>query len=1337
MVVCLVVAAMPCLAAGVTATLPLDRANYVRGEQVPITLLPGDAAATPTLSLRGTDGKTIAIWKGDVKSPTDLWLDSAKLAPGAYTLLVDGAETACTFRLVSPLRRSPGIQTDEGSMDKAKIDPESGVSGVFHCSADDGLTGEIFDQRLALGAMSWRNESTRPTSFVPVRDAYQVEFDRYRRRLQVVAQQCARFPAFGGTWFDWDPTGMAAGNMLYTYWQWGDQTETLRKYVKVRVDALGEDFTRRTGLKPVSREEYDRYMTYTGKRSDLPTISSAGQDALFKKGQEGNKLSPEERADIQKRLRAWTLYITNRFHDTYVGYTAALRPIDPTLTYSTSINLDHAPVYEGQYAPSAYEPLDFGYMSAWNDQVSWPDYPYQAAFSAAMIRANSPDKPIWISTSSGIGAGGMPGELLRCLGHVAGMGGQGIGTAFEGFSSLFGGMSGTAWEKIKGTPKADEILGVRDWLARFGSVFANSRPDSRVGILFSRTQTVEKRANINYGSAPWTMLYTMSRAGRTPSIVTEEMIAKGRLADYKALILMAHTVELPQEVNDALAAFVRGGGKLIADENTTVQLSGMTIAHVKFPYIFRGKPFNGGEANVTGPTSQDADVRYQTYCKPLVEALGTTGQGVLSAELDSWTTLHQLDGGQDVKYILAVNDSWNTRHTDWQGVKTTLKPTAAMSADAVVFDLTDEKQTERDPVPCDLTATTARIYAITARPAQMNVSATQSVAVGQDLGVRVGFTDPAGRPLQGVLPFQIKLTDGANTVAFDLYRATDNKGQFAWRWTVPFNAPAGQWTLVVHSQLNGQEISLPVTIPAAESPTLASAGSDPAIIRTPAPIAALLRDAKREIVIPVFPEQADLLPQAEKLVASIKALGGNARVWQNPVMITYIAGYDPDVTNERVVRGEAVGKRQVKYINGNQWDSQITGYAYGKDVLVLGIVKTVAVEPKTRNAKPTSKLETGNVLLNAALEAKLLWPAVPLGGNYPGPGRGIVQYLWSPFLYGADAIVLTATDSAGLESAISALTKIDPAQPDRFADSVQNARRELLAQWGLPRSTPQADLQGLTLSASDAKNAQNSQHLVFLRSGQWPLPKTTTESPHPPYQAVLATAKIPGFTSVVPFKTFCKDEDGFYEAANPGDESHWKTWLTWYYEMRIKLDAPESRKYRLAFQATPQLPKDQRTKFGEMVIIIDDGPELHAAPGEGWFTTQIETNPGERKIEIVPLNGASAEGTIRLITAGKPEQVVEAAPADGKWTAKVNVVSGYKTNWLRIESPSFPLASADALAPYAEQRLKLNIDNKEAAQIAPTIKMYVVNPELSKGEHVLKVRAGSVPGAIFRGMMVE
>src|SRR5262249_42777514 len=138
---------------------------------------------------------------------------------------------------------------------------ESGLTASFSLGASDMGRAGYLDVMARSGALLMVNPDTRPTSFLPA-GPNPAEIDSMSQRMILTAQANARYPNFGGFCYGWDAAGFAPGNrrMLLIYWGWGDKAEALRKYIDGVDQYQADDFTRVTGLKPVTQAEYIAYV---------------------------------------------------------------------------------------------------------------------------------------------------------------------------------------------------------------------------------------------------------------------------------------------------------------------------------------------------------------------------------------------------------------------------------------------------------------------------------------------------------------------------------------------------------------------------------------------------------------------------------------------------------------------------------------------------------------------------------------------------------------------------------------------------------------------------------------------------------------------------------------------------------------------------------------------------------------------------------------------------------------------------------------------------------------------------------------------------------------------
>lgn len=75
---------------------------------------------------------------------------------------------------------------------------------------------------------------------------------------------------------------------------------------------------------------------------------------------------------------------------------------------------------------------------------------------------------------------------------------------------------------------------------------------------------------------------TIRRAGYPAHVLHEELLPAGSLKQYKVLVVIGQTHELPPAVREAVAGFVKAGGRLLVDPSTTVRLPGAEVIGADF-----------------------------------------------------------------------------------------------------------------------------------------------------------------------------------------------------------------------------------------------------------------------------------------------------------------------------------------------------------------------------------------------------------------------------------------------------------------------------------------------------------------------------------------------------------------------------------------------------------------------------------------------------------------------------------------------------------------------------------------------------------------------------------
>jgi hypothetical protein len=1205
---------------------PLDRTAYIAGERVPLAVTGVAADAQVKIEAVNADGRVL-LYDG---KPVPLLVDTARLAPGLYTLEVNGAAVDQSLTVASSLRKSPASLQDESLPpefpDLSKVPPprkadtirqhrdavartldESGLTAAFALAASDEPRNTLLDAFARTGTLLFVNSDTRPTSFFPIGND-PAEIDGMSQRMLLTAQANGRYPNFAGFCFGWDTTGYAVGGRkgLMTYWGWGNQTDALRSYIARGDKQKTDEFTRRTGLQPVSGAEYISYLLSIGRPELAPAIDLPTKRWLEEIARHAKPLPDAERAAMEKRLDAWSQYLMGLYREAYAACAKNLRDADPSLRNTASVQVDHCAVQQGQYFPSAYEPLDLQYQSTWNDQVGGPDYAYQWLFVTGMLNMQRAGKPIWISNAlaAAHGRAPYPGKFARVAAHNLAHGGTGIGFACEAFSNVLAGMNkDTNWKAIKGKAAEQDLLAGRDFLERFAPLALAGRGDHGVGILFSKSQFSRQYAMMGFGTPQFQAFIVLTRLGYTPRFVTEDEVAAGQAKEFKALVVIGQTVPLPEAATAGISAFAQSGGKVFVDGSCSTAVPNAAKLALTFPFSIPGKPHSWSAPNMA--LGENDSLLYARWHPELARAfsaaLGDTGRALLVAKSGplAETTLMQLDGGADAKYVVAINDSYIQTQADWRQLRETLAAGAGLADTAVIYDCTDERLLGKPPVQCELAMTTVRLYAILPRELRaIGVAARQQLAAGEDLVVRADFRDAAGKPFAAALPFNLSLTRPDGRPHQEFYRATDRDGAFAMTIPLPANAPAGTWTVSVRSQLTGDVASLPVTVAAPKPAAWSSPLTDAVVVREKAAIAkALARGTK--LILPLFdsPHAAKLLAVAEKVKAVLAAQGVDVEIRQKPELTTYWLAYDPTDAqkseNARADKGETIGKIKRTTVNANDWFSALGGYRCGVPVLLLDLAG-----------------EKDNEIAEALDKAGLLWPQV--SDVFPGKGRAVVQGVHWAFGPRVNAVVIQAADADGLLAGAAALANLPD---DNLTPVIQKLKADMLRQHHVGGTPARPDPAALT--SDGLKTVQAPRPFIMRFLTERPPAQDQAVTPRGP--AVRAPRTAPGVLEARHVVPYMRDGDKWIEA---GTAEFLVPDLRFSDGLMAMLDVKAAGKTRIVYEG---------------VFRYNDRGPCWQAQWEDILALRDQLVPKERRpIEVEVLIGGKAVGTL---TAAKTEQL--------------------------------------------------------------------------------------------------
>jgi hypothetical protein len=345
-----------------------------------------------------------------------------------------------------------------------------------------------------------------------------------------------------------------------------------------------------------------------------------------------------------------------------------------------------------------------------------------------------------------------------------------------------------------------------------------------------------------YGQSPPHRLYypntqvidfyiLLAMAQLPADIVFDETIERFGLDDYDVLVLPKCDV-LPESVYNAVLAFQKRGGTIIADQYLGPELPG-EIIRFNFDFTYRTKVsamaiaknqsyaqwddhLKPGSAEITqvqGVTAQDDQRIMESYAAELRKTLAD--RVPRQVDCDQPTALLNLTEADGVKYLFVVNDKreYGPRLGEHksilekivpQTVQITLNDPALAGAQA--YDLLKQKLLDSADgnLTVELDETGGTIVALYPRKlASVKVIAPSAMTAGKEQWIGVEIRDEQGGVVPGAQPLKVEITDpnGAPADVTDFYCASN--GSLRIPFTPAVNDTAGQWNIKVQDLTAG------------------------------------------------------------------------------------------------------------------------------------------------------------------------------------------------------------------------------------------------------------------------------------------------------------------------------------------------------------------------------------------------------------------------------------------------------------------------------------------------------------------------------------------------------
>lgn len=1084
--------------------LPQNRNAFYSGEAIELAVAGLDKGATATLELVTTNPALAAVTLPVVGdgSTVLLSLPGNSLAPAAYTVKLDGKD-ASKLTVSAGVQQSPLLVSQTGTL------REGGANFILGNFFGSGLVGPD-------GQPDRNPRGKRSTGLSAFENAIAKDLP------MVVYMYWTGYVTHKpwGSERSWGAAEMTEAMRLFNF----RTAQSLRRYA-ANVSALGtlDEPGLAWGKTPAG-----------GMASGFPNWD---EKAWYETRGWSYTNDPGHRSDAD-----WMKYMAVRcgiIKEQNAQACKDLKSVWPSLVFSTDI-----------YAPAAImdgtDPMNQEVNDIPSSHVfmDWGIGKLGALSGLYLEKCDDPTRKV---------AHAMNGQLI---GEQVPQPGQTDSYRVMMNAMLMAGLHGNWWLNARGM-KAEDLKSINEPAARLGPLFTGAELTGHdIAVLWSFTEAAMRQKDIaareaskktgeqiklmvaslpedtkvkdgqvvataysvggNYAANILQTHQAIARAGYPAHILHEKRLAQGWLKNYKTLVIIGQTFELPAEVRGAIADFQKAGGMVVVDKGTTVKFEGALVTEAVLQDLgWRWGTYFTMDRNPENKLSKKLATLYSSNffmdeparaAAPLIKATlaKTPARPAFVADTPHLAAERHPAGEGELILVLNAREQLPTITDDqkyWIYNYTAQEATYTLQGlpkKAVVYcvegaDWMRSSQVDKPEAPIQgkFAAGEMKVYVVAPR-APEGLALTAKVKDGA-LALKANLNG-----LKMPWPFTLTVTAPDGTVRYSCFRGTDKAGQFAETLPLGVNTPAGQYTIRLDSPIAGLKAEATVKVGTA-NPAVAVLSDRVRIFDQPS-LAAFLATQPALVVAYGNDGQKAI---AEKLAADLKGKGLKAeakpegavfrkvaypRIWNPTAKLCAATGEEKALTNavkqeirlgfdaqgvitSQAADGKTIGWRTpesiVTIVNDGFVDfdntEMETCYEPGvklyvdkqRKVSVLkGETKPVetTAEFRTRWARPWQRLTSYNggcqlpaqlpeayttdahlVLLGdsnsgvavAALQASELLPQVA-DAKYPGAGKALIEFVWSPFGVEKNVIFIGAADEAGVEAGVTALRQLAP-----------------------------------------------------------------------------------------------------------------------------------------------------------------------------------------------------------------------------------------------------------------------------------------------------------------------
>ncbi|HEY8667314.1 MAG TPA: PQQ-binding-like beta-propeller repeat protein, partial [Tepidisphaeraceae bacterium] len=680
--------------------------------------------------------------------------------------------------------------------------------------------------------------------------------------------------------------------------------------------------------------------------------------------------SPEVRRQMTDQHRKyWKAEQHYGYYQTLNQWREKLREVDARLISTTSTNAGHDP---GTLVSEMANGLDAMSFEHYTDYGDWPA---SMGWIVAWAKSRIGDKQLWYTID---GANQNPMLAAKAIASMA-HGCEGVGLPMLAPSEK----RDYAKKKI-----------INDFLAKYGTLAFAYQPDNTVQIM----------GNVMDGGNYWDehALYgALMRLGYSPNVLFEETVEAGKIPQGTRVIFLPK-VKLPfsAECEASLKKFIAAGGVVATVGPNCYPFDG--AKHYEFPLK--------GLWEVGGFWSHkdfwDEFERERPDIEKMMAELQLAPKW--GSEPDKAPIYSMPAGGlQYLAVCSSVAGTIDMAFTPASGLK--VKVNGAKKVINLVTQ--QELPVQDDAVTVDLIAEPAAFLVLLD-------TAPEGVKLHFPAEVKAGGTFELSADVLGdakisaaQVPVQYTITDPAGKV-----RATFDRlsGKDKVQYLTAETDDVGEWTVSAQELLTGVQAQAKLKVTASSSTLNAIAQAPDVFIPHPDRLPLFLK-GQGDVRVIIEETQADLEPDAQRIVDALKSAGRTAIVEKvqatsfDTVWLKWFPGPKEEKVLGQIDKGELIGYRgQLSPYVSKATSKFLPEKGGWTDVAPMYLVRNDVV------------LFSGGRLC-VSLAAMNDWQAT---ANFPGKAQGIVDVALSPFWADKHAISVVSNDEAGRKKAVEKLIEV-------------------------------------------------------------------------------------------------------------------------------------------------------------------------------------------------------------------------------------------------------------------------------------------------------------------------